>query len=462
MTFLVLTVGTTSEPLVKAVDELHAELNSADAPQGRPDRHRLEVLLIYGRPFPGQSPSPFDVAQEVKARADKIGVPVRPCEVADPEDLDTCLQAVRSILRQIQDADRIVVNFTGGTKALSAAAVHAALTESPVVEVVFDYVGGQVRDAAGRVVRQAMRVRRSARTAVDELLGHVLDLAERCAYREALALAQRLPDSGRCGFVRRAVDALCKWDEFDYEGAVTLLGPLCGQARGMTDVPRVGQLAATVMALIEPGDRLKRLVRDLSRVQEGALSHPGAPLSDMGLLTADALENAERRLREGRHTDSVLRAYRAVETAVQARLLAHDINPWRPNWGAMDPSVVDAFLELQRGRPSWPPQSGAQPLPRVGAPETPTPRAALPADLGLGAGLALVRVMERDMPEDLLRRLGDLQTCRNQSHLEHGYRRITADDARRLVGYGAELASHILGHDIAPLRRQVSHARKGG
>jgi CRISPR-associated protein (TIGR02710 family) len=423
-TLLVLTAGTTAEPLAKAVEELRAEDPA------------LDVLLLYGRPFPGQDPSPFDTAQEVKTRAAALGVGVHPCEVADPEDLDACLQAARAILRQITGAHRVVVNFTGGTKVLSAAVVHAALTEVPATDIVFDYIGGAVRDRTGRVVREAMRVRRSTRTGWEELLRHVLDRMDRYAYREALALAGRLPDRGHFGFTRRALEALCKWDEFDYEGAVERLRRLHEAARSVTAIPEVEVLAATVTSLVEPGNRLTRLTQHLRALQDGSPSHQPPPPDDMGLVTADALENAERRLHEGRFTDCVLRAYRAVETSVQTRLLAHGVNPWRPDWGKLDPLSRAAYEDsLQRGP--------------------------LPKDLALTTGLALVQILDGDLPDDLTGKLRDLQYARNRSYLEHGYHRITEHDAHRLVSYAAELATRILSQDIAPLRHQVAHRRKG-
>ncbi|MDR7591349.1 MAG: hypothetical protein QN151_11395, partial [Armatimonadota bacterium] len=152
-TALLLTVGTTPDPLVKAVEE-QVQQDST-----------LVVFLLYGRPFPGQDPSPFDVAQQVKSRAAQLGVRAEPREVTDPENLDVCLEAAREVLREAAAADRVVVDFTGGTKPLSAALVHAALTEPIAGDLVMEYTGGAVRDSTGRVVREAMRVRRSERTA---------------------------------------------------------------------------------------------------------------------------------------------------------------------------------------------------------------------------------------------------------------------------------------------------------
>lgn len=419
-TVLILTVGTTADPLLKAVEERRAE---------DPD---LSVYLLYGRPFPGQDPNPFDVASQVRQRATGLGLRAETREVPNPEDIDTCLQVGRSVLREVAGAERVVVDFTGGTKPLSAALVHAALTEPLSGQLVLEYTGGQLRDPAGRVLREAMHLRRSKRTATDDLVRQVLDLLGRFAYREARLLASRLPDLGRAGFVRRAVEALYAWDEFDYEASVQSLRHLYEAARAMQDVSEIGHVAKLLCRLLEPGNRLERLIRDLRGLQDGE-GRPFPPLDATALLVADALENAARRLGEGRPTDCALRAYRAVESAVQAQLLSRRINPWRPNWDGLERSVLDRYLEALGKR-------------------------GLPWDLALTTGLRLLETLEGPLPVHLQDRLQDLQRHRNRSYLEHGYQRIDRASAERLLGYAEELCAQILGMDMTELRSSVTHS----
>ncbi len=418
-TVLLLTVGTTADPLVKAIEEqLH-------------DHPDLVVYLLYGRPFPGQEPSPFEVAQQVKDRAAQLGVRAEPREVPDPEDLDACLQAARGALREASGADLVVVDFTGGTKPLSAAVVHAALTEPVAGSLVMEYTGGAVRDSAGRVVREAMRLRRSERTATEEITRRVLDLVRRSAYREARYLAGRLPEAGRAGFVRSCVDALYAWDEFDYEAARDLLVRNYAAARALGDVGELAPLAGVVQRLLEPASRLVDTSRKLHRLQDGQGKDWPQP-EDVALLAADALENAARRLAEGKPTDTVLRAYRAVETAVQARLLANRVNPWRPDWDRLDPARRSEYELALAGR--------------------------LPQELALTTGLRLVEVLEGPLPGTLAEFLRDIQFNRNRSYLEHGYHRVQEADARRLLGYAHEVCAHLLKVDLAGLRARVTHS----
>ncbi|MDQ7820094.1 MAG: TIGR02710 family CRISPR-associated CARF protein [Armatimonadota bacterium] len=419
-TALILTVGTTADPLVKAVEE-HLRQD--------PD---LVVFLLYGRPFPGQDPSPFDVAQQVRSRAAQLGVRAEPREVTDPENLDVCLEAAREVLREAAGNDQVIVNFTGGTKPLSAAVVHAALTEPIAGSLVMEYTGGERRDSAGRVVSGAMRVRPNERTATEETTRQVLELLRRFAYREARYLASRLPEAGRAGFIKRCVDALYKWDEFDYEASRELLWRHYEVARALGDVGKLAPLAHLVQRLVEPADRLVGASRQLRQLQDGRATDWPQP-EDVALLTADTLENAARRLTEERFTDTVLRAYRAVETAVQARLLAHRVNPWRPEWDRLDPGLRSRYQLALEGRN-------------------------LPRELALTTGLRLVEILEGPLPETLTELLRDIQFNRNRSYLEHGYHRVQAGDARRLLDHAAEVCAHLLQADLVGLRERVTHS----
>src|SRR5579884_2329618 len=123
-TALLVTVGNTADPILKAIEEV--------LPQGRD----VVVYLLYGRPFPEQEPpTPFDVAHEAQQRAAAAAVPVRLFEVPDPEDIDVALKVCREAFAEAARAARVVVNFTGGTKVLSAAVVHAALSAAVQGEI---------------------------------------------------------------------------------------------------------------------------------------------------------------------------------------------------------------------------------------------------------------------------------------------------------------------------------------
>ena len=316
-TALIITVGTTADPILKTVEE------------ARKDGEDVTVYLVYGRPFPGQNPSPFEVAAEAKRKATESNVSVQMFEVSDPEDINVGLKVNREVLAVAAGAGRVIVNFTGGTKVLSAAAVHAALTVPLEGELILDYTGGLVRGDGGRVLRESMRVIRSERTATEEALQRVSESLRRGAYQEAALVSRSLTDLGRGGFAKKAVEALLLWDEFDYEPAVRQLQRLNEPAKALMDDRLVAPLPALVRRLVEPGNRLLAVLRPLNKIQQG----PGvleANLRDLPLLAADTLENAHRRLQEGRATDAVLRFLSGRRGGDAGTALAKGLEPLAP------------------------------------------------------------------------------------------------------------------------------------
>ncbi len=420
-TALVITIGNTADPILKAIQEIGTTEPGA------------AVYLVYGRPFSGQAkPTPFDVAHEARRIADERGLPVRLFEVPDPEDINVALAVTRDVLAELAGAKQVVVNFTGGTKVLSAAVVHAALTAPLPSELILDYTGGIMRDDKGRVIREAMRVKRSERTATEEALQQTLQSLRRAAYREASLLSRFLPDLGRAGFVKKVAEALALWDEFDYDAAVRGLQRLNEPAKALLDDGSIAPLPALVRRLLQVGGRLCAVGRPLQQLQQGAGKQP-VESAQLPLLVADALENGARRLQEGRATDAVLRAYRAVEVATQVQLLKHGINPWRPDWSLVPNDTQAHYLKLIQGTQ-------------------------LPRELALNAGLCLLEALGQSLGVESRKRLKDLQQCRNLSYLEHGYQRVDRSAGERLHGYAAELCTQLLGESVDPLRASVRHS----
>lgn len=419
-TAVIITVGGTADPIVKAVEEVQAETAG------------VTVFLLYGRPFPGQKPSPFDVAAEAQRACQARGILVRTHEVADPEDINVCLSEARRLFRALSDSERIIVNFTGGTKPLSAAVVHAALAAELSGALVLDYTGGAVRDEHGRVVREAMRVVRSERTATEERLQQAVQSARRSNYQEAQFLCQMLPGRGRAGFVKQAIEALFLWDEFDYEGAHGIVKRLQEPARALEDDPVISPLARLVIRLGEPSQRLKRLLPTLRRTQQDGETPKASAHDDLPLLVADILENSRRRLEQGRPTDGVLRAYRAIESAVQGQLLRRGVNPWHPQWDTLPENVRARFLELLNATRE-------------------------PSQLTLSTGLALLEALGQTLDADMRKWLMDVQQARNFSYLEHGYLRCDRQRAERVHEYAGAICEAILNMSLADEREKVRH-----
>lgn len=423
----VITVGNTLEPIRKSIEDI-------DPVNG------INVVLVYGRPFPGQHPSPLEVANSIRQFAASKGLAVDTKELEDPEDIDLCFEVLRQVFKAHSDADEMVVNFTAGTKVMAAAAVHAALTAPFIGNLTFDYVGGRSRDQYGRVLDQAMSTRRSVCTVARELMGQTLNRLSQGYYEEARVLAERLPNEGKARFVRQAVEAFYLWDEFDYKGATRLLRSLYEASQVLLDDKEIGSLARTVSRFVPPGNRIEALVDFLRRIQE-TKQQPDLDKScrerqfgkDMPLLVADILENSKRRYREGRPTESVLRSYRAIEVAVQGcLLLKHQINPWNPAWDKIEAETIENYRRL----------SGSD---------------YLPGELALYNGFCLLRSLGLVLGEYSQRVLMDILRTRNHSYLEHGYSRVEQNAAERLNHAAMRICEEILACPLDDLRALVRH-----
>ncbi|NPV81343.1 MAG: hypothetical protein HPY52_13900 [Firmicutes bacterium] len=281
----VITVGNTLEPIRKSI----ADIEAIDG---------TNVVLVYGRPFPGQQPSPLEVANSVRQFAASKGLAVDTKELEDPEDIDLCIEVFREVFRVHSDADEMVVNFTAGTKVMAAAAVHAALTAPFIGNLTFDYVGGRSRDQHGRVLDESMSTWRSVRTMAREILGQTLNRLSQGYYEEARVLAERLPNEGKARFVRQATEALYLWDEFDYKGATRIFRRLYEASQVFLGDREIGSLAEAVSRLARSADKIEALVDLLHRIQQtkqqpdlDKLRRERQYGENLPLLVADILEN---------------------------------------------------------------------------------------------------------------------------------------------------------------------------
>lgn len=210
-TSLVANLGTTSEPVIEALETAAAE-------------GALTLFLVYGKAISAQERTPFNEAHKVSEKARQLGVNCLVSELATPEEFDGSFKFFQRLMDEVQwyVPTRVIVDITGGTKVMSAALVHAALTQQWGAEVIFEYWGGQ-RDSSGRVNRGAMQLKRDNGIITQERVATVLDTIRRQEFALAAFLAGGLPEHGKAGFVRKATAVFWLWDNFHYEQAEQLL-----------------------------------------------------------------------------------------------------------------------------------------------------------------------------------------------------------------------------------------------
>ncbi len=286
-------------------------------------------------------------ANEVQRRITKLSAEVRPIPGAGSEnDADASFAHFDMILGEIIESDgvapeAITLDFTRGTKAMSAALVLAGVARSiPVLRYIEGKRGKRGSVVAGtEVIKEVHTEVASARQQVN--------LAERLLLRgdfeaictmhmETSLVLEKLPEQlrGKLNAYAHVAAIYAAWDRFDYCRACELLGhhretvSAAGQFKPTPDMEQwMGRLAA------HP---------DRDRHEEMA--------AYLRYLACDLLANAERRYRDGLFEDAGLRWYRLLELIGQARLFDHGYDSGR--LPENDPKVKGFNDKLRKGNSS--------------------------------------------------------------------------------------------------------------
>ncbi len=283
---------------------------------------------------------PSSVTEEFARRLwhdmEGVEVAIRPLPGGDENDADRAYSHFDAVLAEtLQTAppERVVVDFTRGTKAMSAALVLAAARrEIPHLR----YITGS-RDARGMVEAGREEVRQTRTTVV---AGHRrLDLARDLIRRGNFPAAETvLPDPehpsaalyppdliGVAGAVRTAARFYAAWDRLDYAAASGV---------------DVAEPPNDEWNELWPSPAARAWVSVLAR--EAERSDCAAMAGWLRRLVVDLLANGERRLRQGQYEDALVRAYRVLELVGQVRLFDRGLDS-----GDLD-SDHDAVQALQR------------------------------------------------------------------------------------------------------------------
>ena len=291
MKVLILTVGTTREPLEVALSE-HAPEGVVFLASQASHPVAAELLRDYGASF----------------RHHTLLL----------EDAESLLEAYQKALLALRkalewEAKAIVADLTGGTKPM-AAGLTLALTGRGVV---FSYVGGERRDPeTGRVLSGHERLRLledpTARFGLREWAGftrawNALNLGMALSELESLLSRPLSPSEAR--FYRAmqgVVEGLMEWDRFRHQEALKRLSAHLPVALAVAEAWGHGGKVRVLKGL-------EALLPHLQSIVEAG-EKPTFP------LLQDLLANAERRAALGRFDDALARLYRALELAVEADL----------------------------------------------------------------------------------------------------------------------------------------------
>ncbi len=301
-TLLICTVGGSPEPIVATLKRW-APVRIRFVPTGE-TRKQIEASIVPLAQSEGLTLDP--------GRYDLL-------ELLDGQDFAACVNTLRQLTPVVEEwlgrgeQYQVVVDFTGGTKCMSA----ALALQAHRWRCVFSYVGGSERtkEGVGVVISGKEQVLHAHNPwdalgfqAVEEFVA----LFDQQAFAAGAALADRaLRNVGERSRKREltALKLLAEgydyWDRFDQKGAVAKLRELANydnDLRAVFGPVRADSLRAVTGA---HADYLRKLVEG----NVPSLQH-----------VTDLLANAQRRKVEGRIDDAVARLYRAIESLAQVAL----------------------------------------------------------------------------------------------------------------------------------------------
>ncbi len=292
-TTLLCTVGGSHQPIVRAIEHLRPDhvcfICSDDDPatgnKGSYTQVEGKGSVIKAR-FQDEKPSLPNIPTQADLQPDQVSV-LR----VQADNLDDIYRTVTDWLGERgRAAERIVADYTGGTKTMSAALVAVALDEGIELQLVSGSRSNLVKVESGAeyVTTAAVSESRFRRQ-----LAQALAPWQRHAYDESALILEKIepPSNPKLrGEYERAIDvsrALAAWDRFNHQSAREILlryRPILGRFWG----PLLGTLD-----LMENPER-------------------GEPMR-----LFDLWRNAERRAAQGRYDDAVARTYRLLEWSAQ-------------------------------------------------------------------------------------------------------------------------------------------------
>ena len=299
---LLLSLGGTPEPIISAIREHQPTAVCFFASQ-ESIRNVGPVLAVVGSS--GKPPETHTVLAD------------------DPEDLVHCyekaLQAASWIEGQGIPPTAIIVDYTGGTKAMTAALALATVGKG----YRFSYVGGKERDKGGlgtvitgtEVVGVgidpwelfAVEEERRFALAFD---AYQFDAA--IAVLDAALQRDTLPAPKRRLFdaFKEIAAGYREWDRFDHKAAIGRLSQGERSLRTYTEISGEKDLHRFL-------DGVQRNVNFLKRLQQESKQFNVVCRA----MVDDLVANAERRAKEGKYDDAVARLYRVTEMVAQVRFL---------------------------------------------------------------------------------------------------------------------------------------------
>lgn len=295
---LICTVGGSHQPIVSAINDQHPDYvvficTDKDPATGRPGSD-VQITgagnCIKARPQ-DEKPTLPNIPAQTGLNPEQYRI----C-LCHADDLDQiyliCREAINDALSRFPDA-RVVADYTGGTKSMSAALAMAALEHQDIeLQLMAGSRGDLVKVQDGSQFAAAANIERLR---FERLIAPYRQAWTRHAYSEAeagLKLIQPPRQNELRGQYTRFRDlsrAFAEWDNFNHSAALDII------QRYAPNLPPALKAYLPIAMRLNDQNTAKR---------------DAARLFDLYL-------NALRRARQGRHDDAIARIYRLIEWTAQ-------------------------------------------------------------------------------------------------------------------------------------------------
>jgi len=242
-----------------------------------------------------------------------------------PENIGECLKSITLKLPEIIDRwqlnpEDIIVDYTGGTKSMSAALVLGTIEYTHC----FSYIGGEKRnkEGVGTVIdgQERMLILNNPwdQLAIIEKkkISILFNSGRYLSAKEEAEKAVRkvsFPERPLFNILKDLSETYYKWDMFDYKGAAHYLQ----RARHALEIycshPGV---QADFLSLLTQVKENEKFLNSLRNVEEETTE-----IEKLTYFLLDILANAKRRAyKENRYDDAIIRLYRVLELKAQIEL----------------------------------------------------------------------------------------------------------------------------------------------
>jgi CRISPR-associated protein (TIGR02710 family) len=232
----------------------------------------------------------------------------------DPNVMFECYKAARRCVDRVKKMgilpQGVMVDYTGGTKVMTAALILATIDQP----YRFNYVGGEQRSKKGLGVVMNGQEKMFAEmnpwsVFAEEERRQIITLFNRRRFSSVMqiidaCLTRELPleISGYLRFVQPLAKGFLFWEQFNHKEANIFLGTGLHELRQFLNLFPDSDIKGLLMSVQQCKKYLERLIAETKGLQTMRF-----------IIVEDLLNNARRRMADKRYDDAAARIYRAME-----------------------------------------------------------------------------------------------------------------------------------------------------